>query len=61
MKYIFILTVFFISGRTFSQIVIELSDVSKHIGDSVKIVAKIYGGKYLENIKGSPTFFKCRW
>jgi len=56
MKYIFTLTLLFISGRTFSQIDIELRDISKHIGDSVKVVGKIYGGKYLEQVKGSPTF-----
>jgi len=30
--------------------------VASHVGDSVKICSKIYGGKYLEQTKGSPTF-----
>ena len=35
---------------------IDIADAANHIGDSVKICSKIYGGKYLEQIKGSPTF-----
>lgn len=45
-----------LSLNSYSQQQIKIDDVSKHIGDSVKIEAKIYGGKYLENSKGSPTF-----
>jgi len=56
MKYTITLLLLLISLITFSQTKIELSDVPKHIGDSVSISATIYGGKYLEHIKGSPTF-----
>lgn len=40
----------------YSQTTIKAEDISKHIGDSVKICAKVYGVKYLENAKNSPTF-----
>ncbi|MGI8583300.1 MAG: hypothetical protein ACR2KX_13960 [Chitinophagaceae bacterium] len=33
-----------------------MEDVAKHVGDSVKICSTVYGGKYLETAKGSPTF-----
>ena len=39
-----------------SQTEIKLEDINKHIGDSVKICAKVYGGIYLERSKGTPTF-----
>jgi hypothetical protein len=35
---------------------IKIGDAKNHVGDSVKIYSKIYGGKYLEAAKGSPTF-----
>ncbi|HEU5051544.1 MAG TPA: hypothetical protein VFT78_00460 [Hanamia sp.] len=33
-----------------------MENVREHVGDSVKLRALIYGGKYLQNVKGSPTF-----
>jgi DNA/RNA endonuclease YhcR with UshA esterase domain len=39
-----------------AQTEIKLEDIKNHIGDSVKFVGKIYGGKYLQSVKGSPTF-----
>lgn len=44
------------SIKSYSQKDIELKDVSKHIGDSVRIDAVVFGGKYLEHTKGAPTF-----
>lgn len=35
---------------------IKIEDAGNHAGDSVKICNKIYGGKYLEGAKNSPTF-----
>ena len=35
---------------------IEIEDAAKYVNDSVRICSKIYQGKYLENLKGSPTF-----
>jgi hypothetical protein len=39
----------------FSQVEIKLEDVSKHVGDSVKVCGKVFSGRYLEQSKGSPT------
>jgi len=38
-----------------AQVVIKIEDVNKHIGDSVKSVTKIYGGRYFKAMQGSPT------
>jgi hypothetical protein len=35
---------------------IKIEDVKNHVGDSVRLMAKIYGGKYLKSSKDSPTF-----
>ena len=32
---------------------------TNHVGDTVKICTKIYGGKFLENTKGTPTFLNA--
>jgi micrococcal nuclease len=44
------------SFTTFSQTKIELKDISSHINDSVEVQGKIFGIKYLESAKNSPTF-----
>jgi hypothetical protein len=49
---IFCLTTF----SAFAQMQIKIEDAGNHAGDSVKICNKIYGGKYLESAKNSPTF-----
>lgn len=56
MKYLssIILAAYFFTASAQQEIKIE--DARKHIGDSVKIYGKIYGGKYLEDAKDSPTF-----
>ena len=56
MRAILVTVVLFLSFKAYSQKEIDLADVSKHVGDSVKIEAKIFGGKYLESAKGMPTF-----
>ena len=54
---IFLLILFhFVTLSVFAQQEIKIEDASKHIGDSVRICSKIFGGKYLETAKGSPTF-----
>ena len=40
---------------SFAQQQIKTEDVKQHIGDSVKICGRIYGGKYMSNVKGQPT------
>jgi len=44
---------------SFAQKEIKVDDAKNHVGDSVRICTKIYGGKYLENIKGTPTFLNA--
>ncbi len=56
MKSIITIVILFISLNVSSQITIDLKDISKHIGDSVQLYGVIYEGKYLANVKGSPTF-----
>ena len=55
MKYIIILLTF-ISLSSTAQKNINIEDASKYVNDSVIVCSKIYGGKFLENAKGSPTF-----
>jgi DNA/RNA endonuclease YhcR with UshA esterase domain len=38
-----------------SQTVVQLPDISNHIGDSVKVEGKVYSTRYLADSKGSPT------
>lgn len=56
LKYIYTIAITFFSFQAFAQQEIKLEEIKDHIGDSVKIMAKIYGGKFLENAKGTPTF-----
>jgi hypothetical protein len=56
MKSIIILILCFLSLSSFAQIQIKLDDVQNHVGDSVKLMAKIYSGKYLENAENTPAF-----
>jgi hypothetical protein len=44
------------SLASFAQTEIKLEDIGKHVGDSVKVCAKIYGGIFLDRSKGTPTF-----
>jgi hypothetical protein len=56
MRFFLLSVIFLFSTALFAQTEIKLEDIKNYIGDSVKLRAKIYGGKYLENAKGSPTF-----
>ncbi|MBC7949361.1 MAG: hypothetical protein H7Y42_15855 [Chitinophagaceae bacterium] len=38
-----------------SQKEIKIEEIGQHVGDSVKVCAKIYGGIFLERAKGQPT------
>ena len=44
---------------SFAQKEIKIDDAKNHVSDSVKICTKIYGRKYLENTKGTPTFLNA--
>jgi len=50
-----LLIILFIGSTSYGQSQIELSAVSKHVGDSVRVCGKIYSGRYLENSNGAPT------
>ena len=56
MKNIITLILCFLSFSSFAQTEIKLDDVQNHVGDSVKLMAKIYSGKYLESAGNTPTF-----
>lgn len=56
MKNILIIIFCLTTVSAFAQMQIKIEDAAKHAGDSVKICSKIYGGKYLESAKNSPTF-----
>lgn len=38
---------------------IKIDDAKNHVGDRVKICTKIFGGKFQENTKGTPTFLNA--
>ena len=42
-----------------AQIEIKVEDAAKHVGDSVKVCTKIYGGRYFEDSKTSPTLLNA--
>ena len=54
----FLLTLLLLAGITTAkaQATIELSDIANHVGDSVKVSGNIFGVRYLEGAKNSPTF-----
>ncbi|MGZ4118634.1 MAG: hypothetical protein ACXVPY_14195 [Bacteroidia bacterium] len=56
MRFALLFILSWLTISTIAQTEIKLGDVQNHIGDSVRLQAKIYGGKYLKPAKGSPTF-----
>jgi hypothetical protein len=56
MKYFIISILTLLTFSSFAQKEIKIEDVKDHIGDSVKLTAKIYGGKFIESAQGTPTF-----
>lgn len=44
---------------TKAQTEIKIEDLSKHIGDSVTVCTKIYGGIFLERSNGTPTLLNA--
>jgi DNA/RNA endonuclease YhcR with UshA esterase domain len=44
-----------LSASVMAQTTIKQDEMSSHIGDSVKICMKIFGGIYLDRSKGTPT------
>lgn len=57
MKYILLfLVASFVGAVGFSQTTIKLEDVSKHVGDSVKVCGKVYGIRQVATVQNEPTF-----
>ena len=53
-----VIVILFLMGfasNGYSQKTIPLEEIGKHVGDSVKVCGKVYGIKWLEQTKGSPT------
>lgn len=46
----------FVCTYSYTQAIIPLENVSKHIGDSVAVCGKMSGGRFLEIAKNTPTF-----
>ncbi len=55
MKYLLTIVLSAFVLGALAQQEIKIEDVRNHIGDSVKLMAKIYDGKYLESSEGRPT------
>lgn len=55
MKALVVAVLCFFSLQSFSQKVINSEDVSKHIGDTVRLCGKIYSARYLESSIKQPT------
>ena len=47
---------FFISTYCNAQQKIEIGQVNEHIGDSITVCAKVFGGIFLSSAKNQPTF-----
>jgi hypothetical protein len=56
MKYLLGLVLgFLISSAAFAQKEIKLEEVDKHVGDSVTLTGKVYGGRYFPHGEGAST------
>ena len=53
-KVLFLITLCFLSAIGFSQ-TLSPEDAAKRVGDSITVCGKIFGGRYFETSKGSPT------
>ena len=59
MKHLFLAIIIAINFPAYAQKEIKVEDAKNHIGDSVTICTKIFGGKYLENSKGAITLLNA--
>lgn len=59
MKYILILAIVALTSPALAQKEIKIEDAKNNVGDTVKICTKIFGGKFLEGSKGTPTFLNA--
>ncbi len=49
----------FCSLSVTAQTLIKVEEVAQHIGDSVKIITTIYGGRYFGKSQGTPTLLNA--
>ena len=56
MKYLYCLLLLSANNFTKSnaQALIKIEDINKHIGDTVKICTKIYGGQFFTRLQNNP-------
>lgn len=59
MKTIFLAITMLFTLAAKSQTTIKIEELNNHIGDSVKVCTKIYGGIYLDRSKGTPTLLNA--
>ena len=59
MKYILLAIILFTAQVTFAQKTIDINEAINKVGDTVTICTKIYGGRFMENSKGSPTLLNA--
>ncbi len=48
-----------VSAFAHAQQLIRIEELSKHLGDSVTVCTKIYGGIYLDKSNGTPTLLNA--
>lgn len=56
MKFVPVLFLLICSVCSYAQKKIKLEEVTQHVGDSVQVRGQVYGVRYLENAKNTPTF-----
>ena len=56
MKLLIIAGLLCFSITAIAQTEIKIEDIRNHVGDSVRLMAKIYSGKYFETTTNTPTF-----
>ena len=53
------ITILLFSAVVHGQQEIKIEDLSKHVGDSVTVCTKIYGGVFLDRSSGTPTLLNA--
>jgi DNA/RNA endonuclease YhcR with UshA esterase domain len=56
MKYLSTLLLSFLFLSSYAQKQVKLEELKDHIGDSVEVKGQVYGIRYLESAKNTPTF-----
>jgi len=58
-KVVIVIAMLFLAVAVQAQKEISIDSLSRHIGDSVTVCTKIYGGIYLDRSKGAPTLLNA--